>query len=121
MQRANTQIGIVVNLEPKYPATQNADDCRRGERAHAYMNRQYLDPVFLGKYPDELKEIFGEAWPEWSAEDFDLIKQPIDFLGVNYYTRNVTKHDAHNYPLQVCQCGNTRHTPKRVGKCFRKV
>jgi beta-glucosidase len=65
------------------------------------MNRQYLDPVFFGKYPDELKEVFGEAWPQWPQEDFDLIKQPIDYLGVNYYTRSVTKHNEHNYPLQV--------------------
>jgi len=95
------QIGIVVNLEPKYPATQSADDAAAAKRAHAYMNRQYLDPVFFGKYPDELKEIFGEAWPKWPQEDFDLIKQPIDYLGVNYYTRSVTKHNEHNYPLQV--------------------
>ena len=33
------------------------------------MNRQYLDPVLLGRYPDELAEIFGEAWPDWPAED----------------------------------------------------
>ncbi|HEX3896084.1 MAG TPA: GH1 family beta-glucosidase [Rudaea sp.] len=95
------QIGIVVNLEPKYPATQNADDVAAAKRAHAYMNRQYLDPVFFGKYPDELKEIFGEAWPQWPQEDFDLIKQPIDYLGVNYYTRSVTKHNENNYPLRV--------------------
>jgi beta-glucosidase len=95
------QIGIVVNLEPKYPATQNADDVAAAKRAHAYMNRQYLDPVFFGKYPDELQEVFGEAWPQWPQEDFDLIKQPIDYLGVNYYTRSVTKHNEHNYPLQV--------------------
>ena len=31
------------------------------------MNRQYLDPVFLGRYPNEMHEIFGEAWPEWPA------------------------------------------------------
>ena len=28
------------------------------------MNRQYLDPALLGRYPEELREIFGEAWPE---------------------------------------------------------
>lgn len=95
------QIGIVVNIEPKYPASKNADDEAAAKRAHAYMNRQYLDPVFFGKYPDEMKEIFGEAWPQWAPEDFDLIKQPIDYIGVNYYTRSVTKYDAQNYPLQV--------------------
>jgi beta-glucosidase len=95
------EIGIVVNIEPKYPASPSADDAAAVSRADAYMNRQYLDPVFLGRYPDELKEIFGEAWPQWPQEDFDLIKQPVDYIGVNYYTRSVTKHNEHTYPLKV--------------------
>ncbi|HEX4481342.1 MAG TPA: GH1 family beta-glucosidase [Rudaea sp.] len=95
------QIGIVVNLEPKYPATDSAEDAAAVKRADAYMNRQYLDPVFFGKYPQELKEIFGEAWPQWPQEDMDLIKQPIDWLGFNYYTRSVTRNDPTNYPLKV--------------------
>jgi beta-glucosidase len=94
-------IGLVVNLEPKYPASNSPEDVAAAQRADAYMNRQYLDPAYFGKYPAELKEIFGDAWPEWPAEDFELIRQPIDFLGVNYYTRNVTRHDANNYPLKV--------------------
>jgi beta-glucosidase len=57
--------------------------------------------VFLGRYPDELKEIFGEAWPEWPDDDYALIRQPIDFLGVNYYTRNVTRHDENAWPLRA--------------------
>ena len=95
------EIGIVVNIEPKYPASSSADDAAAVSRADAYMNRQYLDPVFLGKYPDELKEVFGDAWPQWPQEDFDLIKQPMDYIGVNYYTRSVTKHNELSYPLKV--------------------
>ncbi|MGH8040574.1 MAG: GH1 family beta-glucosidase [Rudaea sp.] len=95
------QIGIVVNLEPKYPSSNSAQDLAAVKRADAYMNRQYLDPVFLGRYPEELAEIFGEAWPQWTAADMALIRQPIDYLGVNYYTRNVTRNDPANYPLKV--------------------
>ena len=65
------------------------------------MNRQYLDPVFLGRYPEELSEIFGDAWPAWPAEDFALIRQAIDFLGVNYYTRNVMRCDANAWLLRA--------------------
>ena len=84
------RIGLVVNLEPKYAASRSPADQAATARADAYMNRQYLDPVFRGHYPEEMAQIFGEAWPSWPAEDFALIGQPIDFLGVNYYTRNVT-------------------------------
>jgi beta-glucosidase len=95
------EVGLVVNLEPKYPASDSLEDRAATTRADAYMNRQYLDPVFKGEYPPELREIFGEAWPEWPAEDHELIRQPIDFLGVNYYTRSVTKYDPGVYPLKA--------------------
>ena len=87
------QIGIVVNLEPKVPATDSEEDLAANRRADAYMNRQYLDPVFFGRYPEEMAEMFGEAWPDFPAADFDVISTPIDFTGINYYKRGVTKHD----------------------------
>jgi beta-glucosidase len=95
------EVGIVVNLEPKYAASDSAEDRAAVQRADAYMNRQYLDPIFLGRYPDELRELFGEAWQEWPDEDLKLIQQPIDFLGVNYYTRSVIGHDEQSWPLKA--------------------
>jgi beta-glucosidase len=94
------QIGLVVNIEPKYPASDSAQDAAAVKRAHAYMNEQYLHPALLGTYPPELKEIFGDAWPDWPAEDFELIRQPLDFVGINYYTRSVTRA-ADTYPLNA--------------------
>jgi beta-glucosidase len=109
------RIGIVVNIEPKYPASNSAEDKAATQRADAYMNRQYLDPVFFGTYPAELKEIFGEAWPEWPAADMDLIKQRIDFLGINYYTRSVVRHKAGAYPLEAATVRQTRATYSETG------
>jgi beta-glucosidase len=79
------------------------------------MNRQYLDPVFLGRYPDEMTDIFGEAWPTWPAEDFALIAQPIDWLGFNYYTRNVTRHDEKNWPLRAAPVRQQQATYTETG------
>lgn len=93
------QIGLVVNLEPKYPATETVEDLNATMRADAYWNRHYLDPVLLGAYPPELAEIFGAAWPTFAEADFDLIRQPLDFLGVNYYSRQVVQHDPQDWPL----------------------
>ncbi len=93
------QIGLVVNLEPKYPATGSAADQAATAHADAYMNRQYLDPALLGSYPAEMREMFGADWPDWPAADFDLIRQPLDFIGVNYYTRSVARADASAWPV----------------------
>jgi len=95
------QIGIVVNLEPQTPASEAAADREAANRVDAYMNRQYLDPVFFGHYPEEMADIFGDAWPIWSDADMALIREPIDFVGVNYYTRSVRKHDPSAWPLRA--------------------
>lgn len=108
-------IGLVVNLEPKYPASGEPEDAAATSRADAYMNRQYLDPVFLGRYPQEMKEIFSEAWPDFPAADFDRIRQPIDFLGVNYYTRSVTRHDPTAWPLRASRVCQPRATHTETG------
>jgi beta-glucosidase len=94
------EIGLVVNIEPKYPASDTAADAAAVRRAHAYMNEQFLHPALLGHYPPELAEIFGDAWPDWPAEDFALIRQPLDFVGINYYTRSVTAA-GDSYPLKT--------------------
>ena len=86
-------IGIAVNLEPKYPASGSRADREATVRADAYMNRQFLDPIFRGEHPAEIREMFGAAWPQFSDEDIALARSPIDFLGVNYYTRGLTRHD----------------------------
>ena len=109
------QIGLVVNLEPKYAASASAEDLAATARADAYMNRQYLDAALLGRYPEELKEVFSDAWPKWPAEDFELIRQPLDFIGVNYYTRNVTRHDAAVWPLKAGPVRQKRATYTETG------
>jgi beta-glucosidase len=104
------EIGLVVNIEPKYAATDSAQDRAATARAQAYMNRQYLDPALLGSYPDEMRDVFGEAWPQWPAQDMALIKQPLDFLGINYYTRNVTRHDDASWPVRASRVAQKRAT-----------
>jgi beta-glucosidase len=108
-------IGLVVNLEPKYAASETAADLAATARADAYMNRQYLDPVFLGRYPAELQEIFGDAWPVWPEEDLALIRERIDFVGVNYYTRNVTRFDEKAWPLNAAPVRQRQATYTETG------
>jgi beta-glucosidase len=106
----NVRVGMVVNLEPKVPASDSEADQEATRRADAYMNRQYLDPILFGAYPPEMRAIFGDAWPDFPSEDFTGIRSPIDFLGINYYTRGVTRHDDSALPLRasnVRQPGST--------------
>src|SRR5688572_9554818 len=49
------RIGLVVNLEPKYAATDLPEYVAARDRADAYMNRHFLDPALLCRYPEELR------------------------------------------------------------------
>ncbi|MEO8218968.1 MAG: GH1 family beta-glucosidase, partial [Acidobacteriota bacterium] len=109
------RIGIVVNLEPKHPASDSAEDAQASRRSDAYMNKQYLDPIFKGAYPDELPELFGEAWPHFPAEDLQVISQPIDFLGINYYKRGVMKN-APEAPVE-----RASHVTRIIGRTYTTV
>jgi beta-glucosidase len=87
------KIGIAINLEPKYSSEQSQQHLAATVRAHSYTNKMFLDPLYLGVYPEELQEIFGSAWLTWPDEDMQLIQQPIDFIGINYYTRGLVRDD----------------------------
>ncbi len=112
---ANSQVGLVVNLEPKYPATESSEDEAATARADAYMNRQYLDPVMLGTYPDELRDVFGDAWQDWPDDDMQLIREKVDFLGINYYTRGVTRDDDASIPVRASRVHQPEHTYTQTG------
>jgi len=109
------QVGLVVNLAPKHAATDQPADVAAARRADAYMNRQYLDPVFLGRYPEEMTEIFGEAWPQWPAEDFKLIGEPIDFVGINYYMRDMIRHEETAWPVKTAVVPQSQSTYTDTG------
>ncbi|HEU0016251.1 MAG TPA: GH1 family beta-glucosidase [Longimicrobium sp.] len=109
------RIGLVVNLEPKYPASDHPEDRAATERAEAYMNRQYLDPVFLGRYPEALGEVFAEAWPDFAADEVAALREPIDFLGINYYTRAVVRNDPASLPVREGKVPQPRHAHTEMG------
>jgi len=97
------QIGIVLNLEPKHPASDDPKDLAAVRRADAYMNRHFLEPVLGMPFPAELAEVFGEDWPMVTDADRRLIAQPIDFIGINYYKRGVTRHDDRALPVRAAE------------------
>lgn len=95
-------IGLVVNLEPKCPASDSSADLAATERADIYMNRAFLDPIFTGRYPEGLADLFPEGWPQPTESESRSISQRLDFLGINYYTRSVVRHDEERPVTRAC-------------------
>ncbi len=83
-----TPLGVVLNHTPAFAAEPLEAD-RRAARIDDGLNvRWYMDPIFRGSYPADILEYLGADAPTVVPEDLALIQQPLDFLGVNFYTRN---------------------------------
>jgi beta-glucosidase len=83
--------GIVLNLEPKHPATSHILDLEAAIVAHDQINRWFLDPITGRGYPKDGAEAWGWKGEEILAGDMEAIAAPIDFLGVNYYSRHMVR------------------------------
>src|SRR5262249_27742705 len=69
-----------------YPADDSLETRRELAREDLVANRWFVEPVTKGVYPEGLFEVLGGA-PPIQEGDLATIGTPIDFLGVNYYTR----------------------------------
>ncbi|HLV98369.1 MAG TPA: GH1 family beta-glucosidase [Ktedonobacterales bacterium] len=85
--QARAQVGITLNLTPITPADDHAETIQGAERADILHNRWLLDPLFQARYPERLFADLGAAPPAMEDEDMALISAPLDFLGINYYSR----------------------------------
>ena len=95
------RIGLAVNLEPQHPASDAAPDHAAAQRRDAFINRWFLDPLFHGAYPPELADIFDKDWPHFPAADLHGLRNTVDFLGVNYYSRSVIRDDPTHAPVRT--------------------
>jgi beta-glucosidase len=86
------RIGFAPNLSPHYPASEDPADLDVTDASDGYVNRWFLDPVFRGSYPDDMRRRYEDVvGPLEFIRDGDLetIAQPVDVLGVNYYAPRV--------------------------------
>lgn len=99
------QIGITLNLTPAYAASESPEDLAAADRQDAFSNRWFLDPVFKGSYPEAFSNLLESYFPFQDViqdGDMEIISRPIDFLGVNFYSRSVVKHNPDDAtPLAV--------------------
>jgi beta-glucosidase len=82
-------VGIVLNLWPADPATDTPEDIAAAEAAWNRSETLFLDPIFKGHYPTAAYELVGENMPVIKDGDMALIAQQLDFVGINYYSRNL--------------------------------
>jgi beta-glucosidase len=67
----------------------------------AWTNTWWMDPIYLGHYPEDGLKFFGADAPEPKAGDLELIHQPLDFFGVNIYQGQYVRAGQNGAPEEV--------------------
>jgi beta-glucosidase len=98
-----TPMGIVLNLSPIYPASDDPKDIAKAHLDDGLNLRWYMDPLLRGFYPQDVITHLGTDMPDVHDGDMAMIQQRLDFIGVNYYTRNFS---STGNPWDVKSTGN---------------
>jgi beta-glucosidase len=104
-----TPMGIVLNLSPIYPASDKPEDVAKAWLDDGLNLRLYMDALFRAQYPADVLAHLGPDAPPVKPGDMATIAQALDFVGVNYYTRNFSSTgnpwDVHSTGNQVTDMG----------------
>lgn len=97
----NSMHGIVFNAWPAYPATE--EDSYAAALSEAESHHWFIDPVLKGEYPQIVQERYPHDMPMILEGDMEIISAPIDYLGMNYYSRNVVRLNSEGFAEKVEQ------------------
>lgn len=87
------KIGMAPAGYAKIPDSETPENIEAARRSLFTVNGQslwdiplWLDPVYLGRYPEEAPAVFGSKWHNPTDADLKTIHQPVDFVGLNCYS-----------------------------------
>jgi beta-glucosidase len=92
-------VGSAFNMVGVYPASDSEEDRAAAERLHGFGNVWFLETAQNGRYPDAY--VGGSPLERLDVEpgDMEIVKAPLDFIGINLYTRSVLAHDPQDVNL----------------------
>lgn len=104
-----SEVGITLNFEDAVPASPSSADYNAARFHDGYFNRWFLDPVYGRHYPSDIVSfyesngILADGLDFVQAGDMATIAAPTDFLGVNYYSRCLSRDEdaADNLPQTI--------------------
>jgi beta-glucosidase len=106
----DSEVGITLNLDHPYPATDDEADAAATRWVDGMHNRWFLDPIFHGRYPADLAEEWEPIMPKIDDGDLETISAPIDFLGINNYTSPLVAADENGGRSQIVRRQGVEHT-----------
>jgi len=95
------EVGIVVDPWPIHPASDDPVDVAAAWAEDGVRNRWFFDPLLRGSYPEDVLERFADEAPPVRDGDLATISVPLDFLGVNNYSRRIVRAGLNGTVIDV--------------------
>lgn len=102
------RVGIAPVGSGKVPYTETPEDITAArEQMFRVLSRDmwqktwWMDPVYLGHYPEDGLRLFGEDVPVYPDSHMDVIRQPLDFFAANHYSAQYVRRGAEGLPEDV--------------------
>ncbi|MBT8410098.1 MAG: beta-glucosidase [Alphaproteobacteria bacterium] len=93
-----SNLGAVCNMEYAAPADDTPQAAAAAELYDGYYNHFFISGMFKKAYPDTVLEGLGPHLPKGWQDDFDVIGAPVDWCGINYYTRKLIAPNDDPWP-----------------------
>ncbi|WP_437682536.1 GH1 family beta-glucosidase [Sorangium sp. So ce131] len=104
----DAKVAYVLATQVQRPATEDPADIEAAREAifsvyerHPWNNAWWISPVLEGRYPESGLKLFGADMPEFPAKDFDEIKRPLDYLGLNMYSAGTWRQGKDGRPERL--------------------
>jgi beta-glucosidase len=91
--KADVQVGIADNVQACTPVIETSDHIEAARRAMREQNAMFLTVLQEGRYTDSYLQKLGTNAPRFTAEEMDIIKAPMDFVGLNVYQPTYVRAD----------------------------
>lgn len=102
-----------------YPRTDSPEDVQAAREmlTHVIPVEDWMwsltwwsDPIFLGRYPEDVCEKYKDILPAFTKEEMELIHQPVDFVGQNIYDGRMVTRGENGEPEFVPEPLGFPHT-----------
>lgn len=92
------KLSTVYNPRITYAASSSSKDIKAARYAFGYQTSMFTDPLYLGKYPHYMRELFGDKMPKIQNSDMEIIKigSGLHTFGVNFYRGKVIRNDPNS-------------------------
>lgn len=92
---AKIKLDTVFNPTISYAASNSSEDIKAAQYQFGYQTSMFTDPLYLGRYPEYMLELFGNKMPKIASNDLDTIKigNRLYAFGVNFYRGRIVRYD----------------------------